>query len=28
VHYGNDMTDIPDNETFIQVIEQLNAASG
>jgi peroxiredoxin len=28
VHYGNDMTDIPDNETFIQVIEQVNAASG
>jgi peroxiredoxin len=28
VHYGIDMTDIPDNETFIQVIEQLNEASG
>jgi peroxiredoxin len=27
VHYGADMTDIPENETFLQVIEDINAAS-
>jgi peroxiredoxin len=27
VHYGADMSDIPDNETFLQVIEEINAAS-
>jgi peroxiredoxin Q/BCP len=27
VHYGDDMTDIPDNEMFLQVIAQVNAAS-
>lgn len=28
IHYGYSMSDIPDNETLIQVIEALNAASG
>ncbi|GMV34770.1 MAG: thioredoxin peroxidase [Chloroflexi bacterium] len=23
IHYASDMTDIPDNETFLQVIDQL-----
>jgi peroxiredoxin len=27
VHYGSNMTDIPDNETFLNVIDQLNASS-
>lgn len=27
IHYGSDMTDIPDNETFLKVIDQLNAPS-
>jgi peroxiredoxin Q/BCP len=27
VHYSANMADIPDNEAFIQVIDQLNAAS-
>jgi hypothetical protein len=27
VHYGSSMSDIPDNETFLNVIEQLNASS-
>jgi len=25
LHYGSNMTDIPDNETFLQVIEQIKA---
>ena len=27
VHYGSSMSDIPDNETFLNVIEQLNKSS-
>lgn len=27
VHYGTSMADIPDNETFLKVIDELNAAS-
>ena len=27
VHFGSSMADIPDNETFLNVIDQLNAAS-
>jgi peroxiredoxin Q/BCP len=27
VHYGSSMADIPDNETFLSVIDQLNASS-
>lgn len=27
IHYGSDMTDIPDNETFLSVIDSLTAAS-
>lgn len=27
VHYGESMADIPDNETFLSVIDQLNASS-
>jgi hypothetical protein len=27
IHFGTDMTDIPDNETFLQVIEKVNATS-
>jgi peroxiredoxin len=27
VHYGSNMTDIPDNETFLNVIDQINASS-
>lgn len=27
VHYGTSMSDIPDNETFFSVIDQLNASS-
>ena len=27
VHYGSSMRDIPDNETFFNVIDQLNASS-
>ena len=27
VHYGASMSDIPDNETFFRVIDQLNASS-
>ena len=27
IHYGSNMTDIPDNETFINVIDQINASS-
>lgn len=27
VHYGSNMTDIPDNETFLNVIDQLNESS-
>ena len=27
VHYAKDMTDIPDNETFLNVIDQINASS-
>ena len=28
IHYGNSMSDIPDNETLLDVIEELNASSG
>lgn len=28
IHYGYSMSDIPDNETLLQVIEELNASSG
>jgi peroxiredoxin Q/BCP len=28
VHYGSSMSDIPDNETFINVIDEINRASG
>ena len=27
VHYGSNMTDIPDNETFLNVIDKINASS-
>ena len=27
VHYGANMTDIPDNETFLNVIDEINKAS-
>ena len=27
VHYGSSMSDIPDNETFLNVIDKLNASS-
>ena len=27
LHYGSNMTDIPDNETFLNVIDQINASS-
>jgi peroxiredoxin Q/BCP len=27
VHFAANMTDIPDNETFLHVIEQINASS-
>ena len=27
IHHGSNMTDIPDNETFISVIDQLNESS-
>ncbi len=27
IHYGSNMTDIPDNETFLDVIDQINKAS-
>lgn len=27
VHFGSSMSDIPDNETFLEVIDNLNAAS-
>ena len=27
VHYGSSMRDIPDNETFLNVIDKLNASS-
>jgi peroxiredoxin Q/BCP len=27
MHYGSNMTDIPDNETFLSVIDQINASS-
>ena len=27
VHYGSSMTDIPDNETFLNVIDKLNTSS-
>ena len=27
IHYGYSMSDIPDNETLLQVIEELNASS-
>ena len=27
IHYGSNMTDIPDNETFLNVIDQVNASS-
>jgi peroxiredoxin len=27
IHFGTDMTDIPDNETFLRVIEKVNATS-
>lgn len=27
VHYGSSMSDIPDNETFLGVIDKLNASS-
>jgi peroxiredoxin Q/BCP len=28
VHYGASMSDIPDNETFLSVIDELNKSSG
>lgn len=28
IHYGYSMSDIPDNETLLEVIEALNASSG
>lgn len=27
IHYGSNMTDIPDNQTFLNVIDQINASS-
>jgi peroxiredoxin len=27
IHYGASMSDIPDNETFLSVIDELNASS-
>ncbi len=27
VHFGSNMTDIPDNETFLNVIDKINASS-
>jgi peroxiredoxin Q/BCP len=27
LHYGSNMTDIPDNKTFLNVIDQINASS-
>ena len=27
VHYGSSMSDIPDNETFLNVIDQINGSS-
>ena len=27
IHYGSSMSDIPDNETFLSVIDQLNKSS-
>lgn len=27
IHYGANMTDIPDNETFLSVIDELNKSS-
>ena len=27
MHYGSSMADIPDNETFLHVIDQINASS-
>ena len=27
IHYGYSMSDIPDNETLLQVIDELNASS-
>jgi peroxiredoxin len=27
VHFGSNMTDIPDNETFLHVIDQINTSS-
>jgi peroxiredoxin len=27
IHFGSNMTDIPDNETFLHVIDQINASS-
>jgi peroxiredoxin Q/BCP len=27
IHYGYSMSDIPDNETLVQVIDELNASS-
>jgi len=27
VHYGSSMSDIPDNETFLNVIDQINESS-
>jgi peroxiredoxin len=27
LHYGSNMTDIPDNQTFLNVIDQINASS-
>jgi peroxiredoxin Q/BCP len=26
-HYGNDMSDIPDNQTLLRVLDQINASS-
>jgi peroxiredoxin Q/BCP len=28
IHYGYSMSDIPDNETLLHVIDELNASSG
>jgi peroxiredoxin len=28
IHYGYSMSDIPDNETLLDVIDELNASSG
>jgi peroxiredoxin len=27
IHFGSNMTDIPDNETFLHVIDQINTSS-